>query len=527
MKFPCNQTKEEYNKRMKKFTLLLGLTLSFIGTSAFAESFLLDEQRIYTQNNKCYINYLTEKNTSGWYAETNREECGESGALTGYHNITIYNAFSKPIEKLYGYFSNGYWTGDSFLKQVEFNRFSDELGIQKATFNFSGENKPSGMHYIGQMVTKKTSSGTYPAFRVCSPMRVLGIVDDVKKLDDPHFLQRIFTYVERKVRLMCPMDEQVMLFLSSSDNPKQEEIAVFVRMNLKNRRHKIIRADELRAVPKPLRIKSEKGKTLSVFLGKTKPSETTSAKEAEDKIIANAELVEADEISSEDIPESAVEILTDTVTEDAPDNETSASDKTDTTEKSANKDNTAKTAQQRATTATQQNKTNAHSKKPLSSAEQAAQDAAAYFNSGGDGEQGGNATEDETFRIPRPKKSYLQPLGKKDERGFSDRFQEQFAERDISKTIEPLANVFLISKVLNAPVIARSAVHIDAMHMDNTGYALRPIPTNLEGKYVPEGWHIIKGYYYAYPDGETESGQGVIRIIGAEECTRAICREKL
>lgn len=499
---------------MRKLQFFLTLVFCFNSDITHADSFLLDEQQLFTRQKGCYINYLTEKNTSGWYIDTNREECGKDGVLTGYHNITVYNAFSKPIEKLYGYFSNGYWTGDAFLKDIEFNRFSDELGVQKATFAFSDKNEPAGIHYIGQMKTQKTSAGTYPAFHVCSPMRILGVVDDVKKLDDPHFLQRIFNHVEKKVRLMCPTDDKVMLFLSESENPKQEEIAVFVQMNLKNRRHKIIRANELKSVPKPLHIKSEKGKTVSVVVGQKSldtlkkvqhPELTDTLLETESQI---------DDLLNEDISENISTprpVKTQSIKSDKQ-KLISQNQKSKKISKSEPKSGSS--ADPVATTETSQE---------VNSATKAAQDAAAYFNSSGDSYE--ESTE-ETFKFPTPQKSYLQPLKKRIANTQLDSETTRVGVKDISASIEPLAHVFLISKVLNAPVLARVAVYIDYMSMDNTGLVSHPIPADIEGQHVSDGWHIIKGYFVAYSQKEAQTPAGLIRIINAEKCTLSICQEK-
>lgn len=493
---------------MRKLGFFLTLICCLNSVVSHAESFLLDEQQLFTRKKGCYINYLTEKNTSGWYIDTNREECGKDGVLTGYHNITVYNAFSKPIEKLYGYFSNGYWTGDAFLKKIEFNRFSDELGVQKATFTFSDDNEPDGVHYIGQMTTQKTSAGTYPAFRVCSPMRILGIVDDIKKLDDPHFLQRIFNHVEKKVRLMCPTDDKVMLFLSKSENPKQEDIAVFVQMNLKNRRHKIIRADELKSVPKPSRIKSEKGKTVSVVVGQKK-------------------LDTLKQTTHADTPPETETQMDDLVSDDTSENKSASQSKKSHSMKPASSDNKPKSKEISKSEPKTENASETPSPTkvaPEMSAEvKAAQDAAAYFNSGGDTYA---ESSDDTFKVPTPQKSYLQPLKKRIANTQLDNETTRAGVKDISSSIEPLAHVFLLSKVLNAPVLARVAVHVDYMSMDDTGFVSRPIPADIEGQHVSDGWHIIKGYFIAYPQKEAQAPAGLIRIINTEKCTLSICQEK-
>ena len=487
---------------MKQAGLFLTLVLCLYSIPTNAESFLLDEQQLFTRKKGCYIHYLTEKNTNGWYIETNREECDQDGVLTGYHHITVYNAFSKPIEKLYGYFSNGYWTGDAFLKKVEFQRFSDELGVQKATFTLPYQNEQDHVRYMAQMSTQKTSSGTYPAFHVCSPMRILGIVQDVKKLEDPHFLQRIFTHVEKQVRLMCPTDEKVMLFLSASDKPKQEDIAVFVQMNLKNRRHKIIRADELKAVPKPLQIKSEKGKTVSVIVGQKNLSISQPLQES---------LSDANE--TKEIPFEALSV--DGISENI---------QTDSehTRQSTSQATHEPVSEEKIKGVKDTEKSETDNEKSIP----AEQRAAAYFKSSGDISDLNKQIDEEKFNIPLPQKSYLQPIKKQKPLYSSDDINFHTGVKDISQSVEPLSHIFLISQVLKMPVLAQAAIRIEQMSMDNTGFISYPLSADIEGAYITEGWYIVKGYFSAYPTKENHTAQGLIRIISTEKCTLPICQEK-
>lgn len=231
-----------------KFAFLVCLSGVCIQTPA--AGYLLDEQIIQTQKKGCKIYYLTEKNIHGWHIETDREECGPDGFLSGYHNITVYNAFSKPVEKIYGYFSNGYWTGDALLTGISFKRFSEDFGIQKATFNIYTDTD-NNISYIGQMTSKKTPGGNYPAFKVCSPFRVLGVLSNPEELKNSHLLHTVFQTVERESRKFCPAEKEVQLFLSDSENPAEEDVFMYVKMDLKTHRHKIVRskAPEKRKTP--------------------------------------------------------------------------------------------------------------------------------------------------------------------------------------------------------------------------------------------------------------------------------------
>ena len=490
-------------KGIKFFILLSELVVSN------AHGYMLDEQLLHTQKKGCYINYLTEKNTDGWYIVTNREECDDEKYLSGYHDITVYSAFGKPVERLYGYFSKGYWTGDSHIRNRDFNRFSDELGKQKATFELFNDDEDD-IRFIGQMYTDKTNSGTYPAFRVCEPARIMGIVKDSKKLEDKQFLQRIFSRIEREIRDICPTEKQVMLFFSPKENPKQEEIEVFVQMNLVNHRHKIVRASELNAIPTPRQIKSEKGEMVSFIagnaqLGKLQSEQSQLLPNPKDLNAVNTDLIE-----QSDIPDNADKILSASGLVDVvqPDKE-----KTQSEDTSKQSDKTASVATETPVKDTPQ---------PSPAKTETPEDVSAYFNSGSDTVSVPHKQEE--LKPVHTKKSYLQPIQKV--KKSTPNHISVHETTDISDTVWSLPHVLLLSKVLNTPVTARVAIHVDQMMMDGTGISLFPLPIDIDGKYVPEGWHIVKGRFQAYDkkSGENET-IGSVGLIQVEKCTLPICKE--
>lgn len=229
--------------KIKSFlTLLFFVTVGlFFSNRAFA--YLLDEQVLKTKTGKCQIRYLTEKNTKGWYVETERNECGADGWLDGYHNIVVYNAFSKPLEKLYGYFSKGYWTGNTWIEAPLLTRSSEELGVQKATF-YVAKDKENGIEYIGQMVANKSKEGAYSVFNICSPFRLLAVTDQVDLFEDPHVQQQIFKNIEKHVRRFCPAEKKVMLFVSPIIEPEQSDIILYANVDLQHHESEVVWQEE-------------------------------------------------------------------------------------------------------------------------------------------------------------------------------------------------------------------------------------------------------------------------------------------
>lgn len=497
---------------MKRFMLFLTTLLSGMGGLAdSAQAYLLDEKQLFTNKKGCYINYLTEKNTSGWYIETNREECDENGFLSGYHNITVYNGFSKPVEYLSGYFSNGYWTGNDFIKNPEFKRFSDELGVQKATFALK-ENKQDDIRYIAQIVTKKTKTGSYPAFKVCNPIRVMGIHAHKADFKDMQFMQRIFNHVATEVRFVCPKEEQVMLFLSEKENPKQEDIAVFVKMDLKTRKHRILYADEVNKAPVPKYVKQEKSKTVSVVISQKNnhfvKNENMKSVFQEDKTPNWSPYSDTvDDVKTDSKPVLSLYQR---------DNEPSLTKASDFSQKedSFNQKNEAGFSK---TTENQNDAPEA----VIEEADTIALKAASYFNSSSDY----TSPEAETFQVPTPKKSYLQPIGKRDMLSRIDKKTARAAVTDISASVWPVQHIFLTSKVLDTPVLAKAAIRIDQISMDNTSMAEQPVLMDVEGMNLHSGWQIVKGYFIAYKGNKDDSSVGAVRILQTETCGLSICNE--
>lgn len=218
--------------KVKAFFLffILFITCSF---SYSANAFLLDEQQISSKDGSCRMRYLTEKNVKGWRFAGNQLNCPNDGWLDGYHDITIYDAFSQPTEKIYGYFSYGYWTGDAFVNAPFLTRFAEDLGIQKATFLLAKDDL-NEMDYIGQMVATKNQNGDYGSFHVCDPFKLLIVTEQIPAFANKKRQQIIFKNIEKHARTICPAGDKVMLFVSPVIEPKQEDIVFYSEIDLKN-----------------------------------------------------------------------------------------------------------------------------------------------------------------------------------------------------------------------------------------------------------------------------------------------------
>ncbi|MBO7244204.1 MAG: hypothetical protein J6V53_02845 [Alphaproteobacteria bacterium] len=224
-----------------KRKFFLGLTFfiyTAIGFNHPLHANFVEEKEISTKDGSCSIRYLTDKNIKGWYFDAKDITCSEDGWLDGYHDLTIKNAFSKPVEQLYGYFSYGYWTGSAFVKSPFLTRFTEENGDQKATFLLARDQSYQ-LDYIGQMIAKQDKMGSYGSFQVCNPFRLLIVTENIPVFADKKKLRSIFKEIEKQVRSICPAEEKVMLFVSPVIEPTQEDIVFYAEMDLKNNTQKV------------------------------------------------------------------------------------------------------------------------------------------------------------------------------------------------------------------------------------------------------------------------------------------------
>lgn len=532
---------------MKKLKYILTVCVCCSAYSiASADSFLLEEQVIPTVSKKCKIIYLTEKNTRGWRAQTDRDECDESQFLNGYHRITLLNGFGKPVENLYGYFSNGYWTGNAHVKDVIFNRFSDELGVQKATFPIYTDVK-NKIRFIAQMSTQKTTAGTYPEFKVCEPFRILGIVEDFSVLDKPQVLQSIFRTLEQETRRFCPTEKEVMLFFSKSEKPTQNEIKVFVNMDLITHRHKILRAEEEKKelseeiiiIPKPkiLRKATEKNVSEDKYINSQQPISDENLKEQvvdenNEQDITDEEMF-SDNISDLDLTnlsdKKSNPIKEDNVTKDE-DKEITEKinreiDELVQKEKEKNEQQGKKKFNKKAVQIPARRIIPAEGKPfvPTEVKVSPSDKVSSYFDTTKRAE---NFSENKVPTADK-KKSYLKPF----QPSNNDKQISLNTDTviDVSDKNMSLNKIVLLAKTSNLPVMAKTSVHIGSVDPDGTGVIDHPVHLSIEsGAPQNAGWHFVKGYFQTVSDTKNRASQskGSVILMEFEACENAYCQDK-
>lgn len=214
--------------------LLCGLLFMTGGVSAQSPS-------LYTKDGKCRYYYFTPKNTQSWYIRTSDGLC-DDGIVDGQGVVTVYNAFSQPIEEIYGFFNEGFWTGDMPLSAPVLYQTVESDSTQKVYFQI-----PNDTYYnfqlIGQMSSQKQKDGTYEAFKFCNPFRILLQTEESDLFTDDQKLIEIVDELVKKTRNYCPAEETVYFYASRLERPNPDEIFFFAEVDLRTARIVIKRND--------------------------------------------------------------------------------------------------------------------------------------------------------------------------------------------------------------------------------------------------------------------------------------------
>lgn len=208
---------------------------------------------LYTKDGTCRYFYFTPKNTQSWYIDVSDGLC-DNGVVNGQGVVTVYNAFSQPIEENYGFFNEGYWTGDMPLSAPVLYKTVETDGTQKVYFEI-----PNDTYYnfllIGQMSAQKQKDGTYQPFNFCKPFRILLQTDEADLFTDNQKLIEIVDALVKKTREYCPAEETLYFYASRLERPNLDDIFFFAEVDLRAARITVkrnipvqkVRSDDLSA----------------------------------------------------------------------------------------------------------------------------------------------------------------------------------------------------------------------------------------------------------------------------------------
>lgn len=223
---------------MLKRILLLNALVLLSGSVLAAPT----DGMLATKEGDCHFYYPTHKNTQGWYIQTTPTDMCRNGFVGAHGEVTIYNAFSKPVEQFYGFFNGGYWTGDVALSADVLFRRSEKDGSRKVFFTLPSE-AGLDVQYIGQMTAKKQKDNTYGPFSFCDPFRVLVQTTDFELFVNRDQTTELIDEVAKITRNLCPAEKQILLYGATRQDPKMQDIFFYAEIDLQTAQITIKRND--------------------------------------------------------------------------------------------------------------------------------------------------------------------------------------------------------------------------------------------------------------------------------------------
>ena len=197
---------------------------------------------ILTKDGTCQFFYPTDKNTQGWYIEPSSEDMCQNGVINKHGQITIYNAFGRPIEQIYGFFNGGYWTGDKELSANIISGYNENAMTYKVSFELPSDTG-FDVRYLSQMTSRKQKDGSFGAFSFCEPFRILIQTGDYGLFQDKSLTTEIIDDIARYAKTLCPTEQKIQLFGASEERPSQEDVFFYADIDLKTAQIDVKRND--------------------------------------------------------------------------------------------------------------------------------------------------------------------------------------------------------------------------------------------------------------------------------------------
>ena len=225
---------------MQKLRCFLTLFICFIiGGTGIAET--LNEGQLFTKDQSCQFHYLTNQNTTGWHFEIEEGVC-QNKLAQGKMTLSIFDAFQRPVEQIFGYFNQGYWIGNTPLQKEVLTRTSDQA-TQKLTFLIGKDDFLKAL-FIGQMSADPKKDNQYGPFILCEPLKMLVVSEDKDLFQTQANQVSLFEKAQKFAIELCPQQETLMLFGSTKIDPKQEDIFFYADLNVQQENARILKTPD-------------------------------------------------------------------------------------------------------------------------------------------------------------------------------------------------------------------------------------------------------------------------------------------
>ena len=256
---------------MKCYYLVLTIFLCGMGLAALAVEPQVHDTLVTTTDRTCGVHYLSRgKNTIGWFLTDVEGSCPQ-GVLQGEGYVVIRNAFGKEVERISGFFTQGYWTGAEDVNVPLVTLYLRDSKSQTLSFDFGHEERLK-IRYLGKMVSMERSDGTYGPFMTCETVSILAQTSEISLFEDSDVQQELINSVINRAQNVCPDVEQIYFYGSEKENPENKDIVFFADINMATRQIRvrrlpssgrtknILQPTDTRGsvVPKPVEVRHEK-----------------------------------------------------------------------------------------------------------------------------------------------------------------------------------------------------------------------------------------------------------------------------
>lgn len=211
---------------MFKKEITLALLVSALALPVAAEEFMLS-----TKDGSCRFFYPTHKNTQGWHIEVTPDSMCQNGVVGHHGQVTVFDAFSKPVEQFSGFFNGGYWLGKTALTADIISTAVEPNGLYKVYFKLPSE-AHFDLQYISQMTARRQKDKTYGAFGFCNPFRVMAHTNDFGLFQDEALVSEIIDELAMYTKRFCPTQHKIMLYAATKEQPDMSDVFYYAEIDL-------------------------------------------------------------------------------------------------------------------------------------------------------------------------------------------------------------------------------------------------------------------------------------------------------
>lgn len=198
---------------MKKFLFML-LISTFLSNSAKADILYdgenLNDYLVYDLKDECSVHYLSQTPLDSdffMYSET----C----PIKGRHSVFFHKKDGQPLDKMDGFFLDGYFIGNMPLNSTVIKRIGHNDGRQDLIYLIE---KKEDITFMGKMTTTPFD-GNYSKFDACPDFHIIAFVpNDANDALSQDILDMIFLSSTKYAGVLCSKTNQITIDITHTEN---------------------------------------------------------------------------------------------------------------------------------------------------------------------------------------------------------------------------------------------------------------------------------------------------------------------